>query len=181
LFASSSTASSHTSNLQLHTKPHLRSIQQSSITKSRTTRPRATNNLPSERYQGRASFASEPPSRNKREEMAEDTLSRIPAVLHDQGITQPDATSTFFDTQLESLEPEICPGHAASITVRHGDTFALAREISKVRPDYHCKTTDLNCASDAELAGGWRHRLGTTQEDVLCYSSTLFPTLERRN
>lgn len=55
----------------------------------------------------------------------------------------------------------------------------LTRAMCMEQPDWHNKIAVLNCASDAELAGGWKHRAGTTQEDALCYSSTLFPTLEK--
>ena len=35
----------------------------------------------------------------------------------------------------------------------------------------------LNLASDIEPGGGWRYTLSTTQEEALCYSSTLYATL----
>ncbi|EHY53521.1 hypothetical protein HRR83_003726 [Exophiala dermatitidis] len=145
-------------------------------------RPRAYDNLPSERYQGRASFGSEPPSKTKRKEIAEETLSLIPSVLQTMGFSsQPE--SIFFSSQLEELDRSRLarPGYPTrpSIKVRYGDTFSLARELLKSRPDYSGKVAVLNCASDTELAGGWRHRFGTTQEDALCYSSTIWPTLEK--
>ena len=36
----------------------------------------------------------------------------------------------------------------------------------------------LNLASDEEPGGGWRYTLSATQEEALCYSSTLFATLK---
>ncbi|KAL2411321.1 hypothetical protein ABEF95_001557 [Exophiala dermatitidis] len=145
----------------------------------RSARPRAYDNLPSERYQGRASFGSEPPSKTKRKEIAEETLFRTPAVLQTMGFSeQPD--SIFFSSQLDDLDRSARPGYPRPpIKVRYGDTFSLARELLESRPDYTGKVAVLNCASDTELAGGWRHRSGTTQEDALCYSSTLWPILEK--
>ncbi|KIX96897.1 uncharacterized protein Z520_07617 [Fonsecaea multimorphosa CBS 102226] len=96
------------------------------------------------------------------------------------GITQEQSQSTFFPSQLEPLDHNASPGHTyTNIKVRYGDTFSLTRQLLKSRPDYVHKTAVLKCASDAELAGGWRHRFGTTQEDALCYSSTLGPTLDQ--
>ncbi|KIW57761.1 hypothetical protein PV05_02321 [Exophiala xenobiotica] len=145
---------------------------------SRTSRPRAYNNLPQERYQGRASFG-EPPPKEIRKKLADETLSMIPSVLTTMGFgEQPE--STLFSSQLEPLDNSICPGYTfPDLKVRYADTFSLARQLLKTRPDYLGKVAVLNCASDTELAGGWRHRSGTTQEDALCYSSTLWPTLDR--
>lgn len=145
---------------------------------SRTSRPRAYNNIPQERYQGRASFG-EPPPKEIRKKLADETLSMIPSVLTTMGFgEQPE--STMFSSQLEPLDNSICPGYTfPDIKVRYADTFSLARQLLKTRPNYLGKVAVLNCASDTELAGGWRHRSGTTQEDALCYSSTLWPTLDR--
>ncbi|KAK4940518.1 hypothetical protein LTR10_019392 [Elasticomyces elasticus] len=144
----------------------------------RSIRPRAYDNLPSERYQGRASFG-EPPSKEKRKIWADKTLSMIATVLTDMGLSdQPD--SKFFSSQLEQLKRDACPGYTLNpIQVRYGDTFTLTRQLLKTRPDYAGKVAVLNCASDTEVAGGWYFRRGTTQEDALCYSSTLWPTLAR--
>lgn len=146
--------------------------------RANTNRPRAYNNLPQERYQGRASFG-EPPTKEKRKKLADETLSMTPSVLASMGFgEQPE--STFFSSQIEPLDSRICQGHASpNIKVQYGDTFSLTRQLLKSRPDYLGKVAVLNCASDTELAGGWRHRSGTTQEDALCYSSTLWPTLDR--
>ncbi|OAP61161.1 hypothetical protein AYL99_03362 [Fonsecaea erecta] len=147
---------------------------------SRSNRPRATNNLPAERYQGRASFGTEPPPKEKRKGMVEETLAQISNVLTTMGIIQEQSKSTFFPTQLETLDNNASPGHTFPNTkVRYGDTFSLTWQVLKTRPDYLHRTAVLNCASDVELAGGWRHRFGTTQEDALCYSSTLWPTLDQ--
>ncbi len=147
---------------------------------SNSNRPRATNNLPAERYQGRASFPTEPPSKNKRKAILEDTLAQGSTFLKKLSITQKQTESTFFNTQLEPLDPGACPGHiSTAIQVRYGDTCVVARQLIAARPDYQDRLAMLNCASDAELAGGCRNRFGTTQEDALCYSTTLFWTLEQ--
>ncbi len=98
------------------------------------SRPRANNNLPADRYQGRF------PPLNP---------------LHSLGLS--------YD----------------SVRIEFGDTLVLTRAMRKHRTDWRYKTAVLNCASDEELAGGWKHRAGPSQEDALCYSSTLFPTLEK--
>ncbi|KAI1622626.1 hypothetical protein EDD37DRAFT_482209 [Exophiala viscosa] len=147
---------------------------------SRSLRPRAYDNLPPERYQGRASFG-EPPLKVKRKRMADQTLTMIDGVLTTMGLSD-NPESTFFSKQLGPLERDACPGYILpQIKVRYGDTFSLTRQLAKSRPEYarEGKLAVLNCASDMVIAGGWRHRYGTTQEDALCYSSTLWPTLER--
>ena len=94
-------------------------------------------------------------------------------------ITPEAAQSTFYISQLPPLNPEDSPSHILDrVEVQYGDTFVLTRQLLRSRPDYAGKVAVLDCASDAELAGGWRHRFGTTQEDALCYSSTLWPMLE---
>ena len=142
-------------------------------------RPRATNNLPAGRYQGRASFPAEPPPKEQRKLTAEETLTLVPSVLHQASISPESALTTFHASQLPQLDPAACPDYVPPpIEVQYGDTFTVTRALLTSRPDYTGKIAVLNCASDVELAGGWRHRFGTTQEDALCYSSTLWPTLE---
>jgi len=45
-------------------------------------------------------------------------------------------------------------------------------------PDTEGKVAVLNLASDELRAGGWEVSLATTQEEALCYSSTLYETLK---
>ncbi|KAJ9611367.1 hypothetical protein H2200_004551 [Cladophialophora chaetospira] len=143
-------------------------------------RPRVTNNLPADRYQGRASFGQEPPEKDKRVVTAEDTLAKVPEVLRAMQVTHTQPRSVFYSTQLPPLDAGINPGHIRpNVKVLFGDTTVLARQLLGDRPDYRGKLAVLNCASDAELAGRWRHRYGTTQEDALCYSSTLWPELNQ--
>jgi len=64
------------------------------------------------------------------------------------------------------------------IEVLDSDTFAAARSILVSNLTSLGKIAVLNLASDAEPAGGWRYTLSTTQEEALCYSSTLYATLK---
>jgi uncharacterized protein (TIGR02452 family) len=62
------------------------------------------------------------------------------------------------------------------IQVQNSDAFALARTLTATTG----KTGVLNLASSEEPGGGWRQTLSKTQEEALCYSSTLYATLEPR-
>lgn len=64
------------------------------------------------------------------------------------------------------------------IQVLDSDTFAAARGLLVSSPTSHSRIAVLNLASDIEPAGGWRYTLSTTQEEALCYSSTLYATLK---
>ena len=57
--------------------------------------------------------------------------------------------------------------------IYNSDSFALARIIPGSG-----KIGVLNLASDIEPGGGWRYTLSRTQEEALCYSSTLYATLK---
>lgn len=59
------------------------------------------------------------------------------------------------------------------------DSFTAARDIMKDNPEAQGKTTVLNLASDQLPGGGWIHSLSKTQEEALCYSSTLYETLKK--
>jgi uncharacterized protein (TIGR02452 family) len=60
------------------------------------------------------------------------------------------------------------------IQVHNSDTFALARILTPTTG----KIGVLNLASSRKPGGGWRRTLSKTQEEALCYSSTLYATLE---
>jgi uncharacterized protein (TIGR02452 family) len=84
-------------------------------------------------------------------------------------------SSTFIPGQLPPLSKE----HVAfpnfslrPIQIHNSDAFALARTLGSTG-----KVGVLNLASDQEPGGGWRYSLSRTQEEALCYSSTLFATL----
>jgi uncharacterized protein (TIGR02452 family) len=88
-------------------------------------------------------------------------------------------TSTWISQQLDPLSPKH-PSHPnlplAPIEVHNSDAFALARTLIPSTG----KIGVLNLASNYEPGGGWRFTLSKTQEEALCYSSTLYATLEPR-
>jgi len=90
------------------------------------------------------------------------------------------ASSTFVASPLPPLDPALCPHHPrSSISVVNADSFAAARAISTREGDRaRAKVGVLNLASDEERGGGWAHTLSKTQEEALCYSSTLYMTLD---
>ncbi|KZV98800.1 hypothetical protein EXIGLDRAFT_606575 [Exidia glandulosa HHB12029] len=61
------------------------------------------------------------------------------------------------------------------VRIVNSDSFTLARELLKEIPD--ARVAVLNLASDEYPGGGWEVSLSRTQEEALCYSSTLFKTL----
>jgi uncharacterized protein (TIGR02452 family) len=72
--------------------------------------------------------------------------------------------------------PGLSPGN---IEVIDSDTFAYCRSLLATSPELQGKLAVLNLASDEEPGGGWRYTLSATQEEALCYSSTLFATLKQ--
>ncbi|PSN59672.1 hypothetical protein BS50DRAFT_579896 [Corynespora cassiicola Philippines] len=105
----------------------------------------------------------------------EDTISRSPLIAS----TTPGASLT--STKITSQLPPLTPQHPsfpsltlAPITVHNSDSFALARNL----PPSKGAVGVLNLANDQEPGGGWRYTLSFTQEEALCYSSTLYPTLK---
>jgi uncharacterized protein (TIGR02452 family) len=89
--------------------------------------------------------------------------------------------STFIASQLEPLSKS----HPAypnliltkPIEIHNSDSFELARALSFNGASG--KIGILNLASDRERGGGWQYTLSQTQEEALCYSSTLYATLKR--
>ncbi|CAG5156802.1 uncharacterized protein ALTATR162_LOCUS4595 [Alternaria atra] len=110
-----------------------------------------------------------------RRAICEDTIARSPSI----------ATSTpggslishFIPSQLPALSKKspIYPNIPLQtpITIHNSDSFALARALPGSG-----KIGVLNLASDEEPGGGWRYTLSRTQEEALCYSSTLYATLK---
>lgn len=84
--------------------------------------------------------------------------------------------SWFVGSQLPALsrdDPSFPNLTQSSIEIHNSDAFALARTL---RPT-HGRIGVLNLASNSQRAGGWQHTLSSTQEEALCYSSTLYETL----
>ncbi|KAF3048384.1 hypothetical protein E8E12_011750 [Didymella heteroderae] len=127
-----------------------------------------------------------------RRKACEDTLKRIPSVAAsatDEGGSPLD--SAFIPAQLPPLDKSnpLYPGLTRrSIEVHDSDAFALARTLDVPVLDpgsthdseglRRGKVGVLNLASDREPGGGWRYTLSKTQEEALCYSSTLYATLK---
>lgn len=126
-----------------------------------------------------------------RRKACEDTLRRIPVIAASaaaQGGNPLD--SAFIPAQLPPLDKSssLYPGLTRRpIEVHNSDAFALARTLHAAAPALSSthdpkdlrrgKVGVLNLASDREPGGGWRYTLSKTQEEALCYSSTLYATL----
>jgi len=115
-------------------------------------------------------------------QICEDTISRSTTITS----TTPGSTltSTFIPSQL----PRLCrtsPNYpnltlTTPIEIHNSDSFALARVLDAHSADAsNGKTGVLNLASDEAPGGGWRYTLSKTQEEALCYSSTLYATLRQ--
>ncbi|THX05476.1 hypothetical protein D6D13_07141 [Aureobasidium pullulans] len=115
-----------------------------------------------------------------RRKICEDTIKRSEEIT----ATTPDASldSTFITSQtypgLSPLDPVFPDLQLRPIQVIDSDTFACARSILSSDPEFRDKVAVLNLASDEEPGGGWRYTLSATQEEALCYSSTLYQTLK---
>ncbi|VDC03313.1 unnamed protein product [Peniophora sp. CBMAI 1063] len=87
----------------------------------------------------------------------------------------PDAVD--YRNPLVPLDPSACPHYPpAAIRVDGRDSFVCARDILRAEPA--SQVAVLNLASDERRAGGWLEYLTRTQEEALCYSSTLYATLK---
>lgn len=117
----------------------------------------------------------------RRKEIGFDTISRTFDVIN----STPSASneSTFLRAaDLPSLDTVPSPDHpSAKIRVVNSDAFAIARDIARRDPGAKGRITVLNLASDELPGGGWsEHSWYSTQEEALCYASTLFATLKHR-
>lgn len=114
-----------------------------------------------------------------RRKICEDTINRSEAITADT--PHASLSSTVIDlttySELSPLDPLFPDLSLNTIEVLDSDTFACARAIATSSPDLRGKIAVLNLASDEEPGGGWRYTLSSTQEEALCYSSTLFATL----
>ncbi|THY06477.1 hypothetical protein D6D02_07466 [Aureobasidium pullulans] len=115
-----------------------------------------------------------------RRKICEDTIKRSEEIT----ATTPNASldSTFITSQtypeLSPLDPKFPDLQLQPIQVIDSDTFACARSILSADPEFGDEVAVLNLASDEEPGGGWRYTLSATQEEALCYSSTLYQTLK---
>ncbi|PVI01057.1 hypothetical protein DM02DRAFT_366771 [Periconia macrospinosa] len=110
-----------------------------------------------------------------RRQICADTIARSEAIA----ASTPGGSlkSSFISSQLGPLSKS----HTAypnltlkPIEIHNSDSFELARSL----PSDSGKIGVLNLASNFEPGGGWPHTLSMTQEEALCYSSTLYATLK---
>ncbi|KAI0029555.1 hypothetical protein K488DRAFT_56112 [Vararia minispora EC-137] len=123
----------------------------------------------------------------RRREIAQDTLYRTPSIISstpgasDTSIFISPSRDTYNDplryrNPLAPLERTRCPTFPpTTVRVDGRDAFTCARDVMQ---DGHEKVVVLNLASDERRAGGWLEYLTRTQEEALCYSSTLYTTLK---
>ncbi|TFK68744.1 hypothetical protein BDN72DRAFT_841434 [Pluteus cervinus] len=124
---------------------------------------------------------SQPPTRNHRKQICIDTVARSPDVIAEHVSEGATADSVFIHEQLPHLDPSACPKvtpKGATIQVINSDAYTVALKLLDEDPDVAGKVAVLNLASDELQGGGWEWSLSTTQEEALCYSSTLFVTLK---
>ena len=117
-----------------------------------------------------------------RRKICEDTIARsehITANTPNASLSSTLIKATTYP-ELSPLEPAFPDLSLNTIKVIDSDTFACARSLVASSPELRGKLAVLNLASDEEPGGGWRHTLSATQEEALCYSSTLFSTLDSK-
>lgn len=120
------------------------------------------------------------PDLARRQKIAEDTKARSDVITIEHAKEGATTESMFLTAdQLPALDVSDCPNLPSSkIRVVNADSFTTARDIMKTDPEARGKTAVQNLASDEMPGGGWESSLSKTQEEALCYSSTLFATLK---
>lgn len=114
-----------------------------------------------------------------RRRICEETISRTPEITKET--PGGSLRSSFTSSQLPVLSrssndfPQLQLKH---VEILDSDSFAAARSLLASDPAKRGRVAVLNLASDEEPGGGWRYTLSTTQEEALCYSSTLYATLK---
>ena len=114
-----------------------------------------------------------------RRKICRDTVSRSPTIADEtlNGTLE----SSFIPSQLPELLrsssnfPQL---QLRPINIIDSDAFAAAGSLISSDHTKCGKVAVLNLANDEEPGGGWLYTLSTTQEEALCYSSTLFATLK---
>ncbi|KAJ7171006.1 hypothetical protein C8R46DRAFT_1087454 [Mycena filopes] len=115
------------------------------------------------------------PDKNARTRIAKDTIERSPKIVAEHKKHGASVDSVFVRQQLPALKPS---GHSKhTVEIVNSDAFTVARGIMTSNPA--AKVAVLNLASDILPAGPWLKSMTTTQEEALCYSSTLYVTLKK--
>lgn len=111
-----------------------------------------------------------------RRRVCEDTIARSPSIA--QSTPGGSTEGTFMPAQLPPLAAAASPRlHRRPVRVVDADALAAARALATGPRAPGARVAVLNLASDERVAGGWRLTLSRTQEEALCYSSTLIATL----
>ncbi|KAK7037396.1 hypothetical protein VNI00_011146 [Paramarasmius palmivorus] len=120
------------------------------------------------------------PGLPQRLQISKDTIARSESITAEHASQGATLESIFIKEQLPALDPSSCPNHPLSpVELVNSDSFTAARNIIKRFPEAaENKVAVLNLASDQLPGGGWDQTLSKTQEEALCYSSTLFKTLK---
>ncbi|KAE9404121.1 hypothetical protein BT96DRAFT_964281 [Gymnopus androsaceus JB14] len=115
----------------------------------------------------------------QRRVVSQDTIARSSSITAEHSAQGATLDSDFVSKQLPPLPPLAADAHEPSpVLIVNSDAFTLARKLINEDPENATgKTAVLNLASDIRPGGGWDFTLSKTQEEALCYSSTLFPTL----
>lgn len=113
----------------------------------------------------------------RRQAISLDTIARTPDITAAHAHSGATLESQFIPSQLPPLDPHP-NANGFPISVINSDSFTAARAIIKRNPEARGKVAVLNLASDQHPGGGWDQTLCKTQEEALCYSSTLFGTLK---
>lgn len=113
-----------------------------------------------------------------RRKVCKDTIARSAAIA--ESTPGGSLNSTFIPSQLPLLN-KTDPTYPnltlkEPIKIYNSDSFALARTLEPTNG----KVGVLNLASDEQPGGGWRFTLSATQEEALCYSSTLYATFKTK-
>ncbi|KAJ7171005.1 hypothetical protein C8R46DRAFT_895147 [Mycena filopes] len=120
------------------------------------------------------------PDRITRTRIAKDTIERSSKIVAEHNQQGASVDSVFIQQQLPALDPAACPDpkHTpAAVDIINSDAFKVARTL--LASDPVAKVAVLNLASDILPAGPWLQVMTTTQEEALCYSSTLYVTLKK--
>ncbi|KAF8586454.1 hypothetical protein K439DRAFT_1387181 [Ramaria rubella] len=114
-----------------------------------------------------------------RQIIANDTVDRTPSII--ASTPGASADSKFYEDAscpvLDQASRPDPPYGPSRVLVINSDSFTAAREMIRRDLTASRKIAVLNLASDEYPGGGWLGTLSRTQEEALCYSSTLYKTL----
>ncbi|KAJ3996155.1 hypothetical protein F5050DRAFT_1808013 [Lentinula boryana] len=117
----------------------------------------------------------------QRRAVCQDTIARSATITTEHAAQGATLDSTFISEQLPPLPSTLSGADVHSpkpLLIINSDSFTVARNLIEEDPDNATgRIAVLNLASDQRPGGGWDMSLSKTQEEALCYSSTLFSTL----